>query len=57
MPRKTKSRLTSRKKTKTQKNNSGWSKHVHMCMEKYGLTYRQAQSDGKCRNLYYLGHE
>jgi len=56
MPRKSAKRLTA-KRNKTVKAESPWVKHVHMCMEKYGLTYRQATTNGKCRNLYYLGHE
>lgn len=56
MPKKTKSRLTSRRKT-AKSSPSAWTKHVHMCMEKYGLTYSQAVQNPKCRNLYYLGHE
>lgn len=52
MPKKTKSRLTV-KKNSTRKETSEWVKHVRMCMEKYNLTYSQAQSDGECRRLYY----
>jgi hypothetical protein len=55
MPKKSRGRLTA-KKNKTVKA-SPWANHVHMCMEKYGLTYKQAASDSKCRNLYYLGRE
>lgn len=55
MPKKTSSRLTS-KKNKTAKA-TPWTKHVRMCMEKYNLTYKQAVTDSKCRNLYYLGRE
>lgn len=55
MPKKTRSRLTS-KKNKTAKA-TPWTKHVRMCMEKYDLTYRQAVGNSKCRNLYYLGRE
>ena len=36
---------------------SSWVIHIRMCMEKYNLTYKQATQNGKCRNLYYLGHE
>ena len=60
MPKKTAKRLTAKrlttKRNKTMKSNP-WATHVHMCMEKYGLTYKQASQNGKCRNLYYLGHE
>jgi hypothetical protein len=59
MPEKTRkrrgSRLTVKKTTKSTE--SPWTKHVRMCMEKYGLTYGQAVQNPKCRNLYYLGHE
>ena len=55
MPKKTAKRLTT-KRNKTMKSNP-WATHVHMCMEKYGLTYKQASQNGKCRNLYYLGQE
>ena len=53
---KTKSRLSTKKNT-TRKTTTKWAQHLHMCMKKYNMTYKQAQSDGKCRNLYYLGHE
>jgi hypothetical protein len=56
MPKSKKSRLTTSKKSKTAKR-SPWAEHLHKCMDKYNITYKQAQSDGKCRNLYYLGHE
>ena len=56
MPKSKKSRLTQSKKNKTAKR-SAWVDHLYMCMEKYNITYKQAQADGKCRNLYYLGHE
>ena len=55
MPKKTRTRLTA-KINKTVKATK-WSTHVRMCMEKYGLTYRQAVGNAKCRNLYYLGRE
>lgn len=55
MPPKSKSKRP--KRNKTLKSPSAWTKHLRMCMDKYGLTYSQARQDGKCRNLYYLGHE
>ncbi len=48
-------RLTAKKTKKSTA--TAWTTHVKMCMEKYGLTFRQAVGDAKCRNLYYLGHE
>ena len=55
MPKKSSKRLTAKKNTSRKA--TPWSNHVRMCMEKYGLTYRQAVGNSKCRNLYYLGHE
>lgn len=48
-------RLTAKKTKKSSP--TPWTNHVRMCMEKYGLTFRQAVGNAKCRNLYYLGHE
>jgi hypothetical protein len=56
MPTK-KNRLTATKKPKKTPEPSPWVKHLRMCMVKYGLTYRQAQTDTTCRRLYYYGHE
>jgi hypothetical protein len=56
MQKSKKSRLTQSKKNKTVKR-SPWAERLYKCMEKYNITYKQAQQDGKCRNLYYLGHE
>jgi hypothetical protein len=58
MPKKTKgARLTAPKKKTAKKQESPWVQHVRMCMDKYGITYRQAVTDTTCRRLYYYGHE
>ena len=57
MPKKTKgARLTAKKGT-VKKQESPWVQHVRMCMVKYGLTYREAVGDLRCRRLYYHGIE
>lgn len=47
-------KFTHKKKTKT-KVETPWVAHVRMCMVKYNLSYREAQGDRNCRNVYYLG--
>ena len=42
MPKKTAKRLTA-KRNKTMKSNP-WATHVHMCMEKYGSTYKPKEA-------------
>ena len=51
MPRKG-ARLTA-KRRKTPAAPSPWVQHVHDCMKKKNLTYRQASLDTDCRREYY----
>ena len=66
MPKKNSNKSASKRRTvkrnksvknEVKKSNNPWTDHLRMCTVKYNITYKQAITDAKCRNLYYLKRE